>query len=173
MSKNVGQKVFIDPSFTGGRLHQGIAGSYLDMHTQFARHPARTKWVRDLNLLLYLNKGRRPEFGGCLDLENKYTNETPSIEPIENRMFIMLIKTHTIHGYKSISFPKAKMRTSIAAYAYHEHDGSSEIPYLSTYWYSRNKLRRILGLITNKLVALKQRVLGSRTAQRSQQSKDK
>lgn len=33
------QPVFVDETFVGGGLHQGGAGSYLDMHADFSRHP--------------------------------------------------------------------------------------------------------------------------------------
>ena len=163
----VGRRVFVDASFTGGGLHQGGSGSYLDMHTDFNRHPTNLNWVRELNLLLYLNAGWRPEYGGCLDLENMDTGERQSIEPLENRMVIMLTKGHTLHGYKKIKFPDGIMRTSVAAYAYSIDDGCSRDPYTSTKWYPKSFSRRLISLVTNKLVPIKQRLFGSRTADRA------
>lgn len=167
LCKILGKEVFIDDSFTGGGLHQGLNGSYLDMHADFTRHPAKSEWVRELNLLLYLNKGWKPEYGGCLDLENGKNGKKISIEPLENRMLIMLTKPHTIHGYKAINFPKDIMRTSIASYAYSIYDGIQSIPYASTKWYPKNPIRYFLSLLSNKIVPIKQKIFGSRTADRA------
>jgi hypothetical protein len=167
LCKIVKKDVFLDDSFTGGGLHQGLNGSYLEMHTDFTRHPTNLEWVRELNLLLYLNKGWKPEYGGCLDLENDEDGEKISIEPLENRMVIMLTKPHTIHGYKAINFPNHTMRTSVAAYAYSIHDGIQSIPYASTKWYPKNPMKYLLSLLTNKIVPIKQKLFGSRTADRA------
>ena len=41
--------VFIDNRFHGGGIHQGLNGSYLNMHTDFNYHPNHPKWLRYLN----------------------------------------------------------------------------------------------------------------------------
>ena len=38
-----GEEDFLDPSFTGGGIHQGGQGSYLDMHTDFNIHPENVR----------------------------------------------------------------------------------------------------------------------------------
>ena len=167
LCKIVSKEVFLDESFTGGGLHQGLNGSYLDMHADFTRHPSNLEWVRELNLLLYLNRDWKPEYGGCLDLENSENGSQISVEPLENRMVIMLTKPHTIHGYKAITFPKHLMRTSIAAYAYSMDDGIQSVPYASTKWYPKSVIRRLLSPISNKVVPIKQRLFGSRTVLRA------
>ena len=167
LCKIVSKEVFLDDSFTGGGLHQGLNGSYLDMHADFTRHPTNLEWVRELNLLLYLNKGWKSEYGGCLDLQNGKNGEKISIEPLENRMVIMLTKPHTIHGYKAINFPNHIMRTSVASYAYSIHDGIQSIPYASTKWYPKNPKRYFLSLFSNMAVPIKQKLFGSRTADRA------
>ena len=106
-----GQEVFLDPDFIGGGLHQGMNGSFLDMHVDFTHHPIHRNWLRELNLLLYLNPEWSTEYGGCLDLMNSETGHERSIEPIENRMVIMMSKRNTVHGYRPIRFPDELMRT--------------------------------------------------------------
>ena len=163
-----GESVFIDPAFTGGGLHQGGKGSFLDMHVDFTHHPSNRNWARKLNLLLYLNPNWEPSYGGCLDLRNGQTNESGSIEPIENRMVIMSSNEHTVHGYKAINFPTGMLRTSIAAYAYSSRDKSKGVvKYKSTVWYPENTARSLLAPLLSKLTPLKQRFLGSRTANRT------
>src|SRR6516225_11553184 len=56
-----------DPSFEGGGLHQIVPGGKLGVHADFNKH--RTYGLdRRLNLLLYLNKDWREEYGGHLQL---------------------------------------------------------------------------------------------------------
>ena len=159
--------LFVDEKFVGGGLHQGGKGSFLEMHADFSRHPEKREWIRELNLLLYLNKDWKPEYGGSLDLQNAHTGETKSIEPIENRFVVMLTKEHTIHGYKPINFPPGSFRTSIAAYAYTLDDGTQHVPYRSTTWHPQDTKKTLAAAILNKLVPIKQKIFGSRTAKRS------
>ena len=167
LSDVTGKVLFVDEKFVGGGLHQGGEGSFLEMHADFSRHPEKREWIRELNLLLYLNKDWRPEYAGSLDLQNAHTGETKSIEPIENRFVIMLTKEHTIHGYKPINFPPGTFRTSIAAYAYTEDDGTEYVPYRSTTWHPEDRKKSLAAAVFNKLVPIKQKIFGSRTAKRS------
>jgi hypothetical protein len=163
-----GKAVFVDPDFVGGGLHRGGEGSFLDMHTDFERHPGNARWVRELNLLLYLNRGWLPEFGGCLDLRNSRSDATGAIEPKFNRLVIMLTKDFTFHGYRPISFPRGSYRISIAAYAYSIAGSGVELSRLktTTTWRpeSRSVVKRACAWLTPELVTLKQRLFGSATA---------
>ncbi|MGQ7830307.1 2OG-Fe(II) oxygenase [Altererythrobacter sp. Z27] len=168
LSQLMGFEVFIDPSFAGGGLHQGGAGSFLDMHADFTRHPVRNDWIRELNILLYLNPDYQPDWGGQLELEHSETGQKNSVDPVENRLVIMLTKPHTLHGYKPIRFPARRYRTSIAAYAYSLDDGSRHVPYASTSWRPSNPLKRAFAQAWNPIVVAKQKLFGSRTAKRAQ-----
>lgn len=167
LSEMVGMEVFVDKNFVGGGLHQGGRGSFLDMHADFTRHPAHNSWIRELNILIYLNREYDPDWGGSLDLEHADSGSTASIAPIENRAVIMLTKPHTLHGYRKINFPPNRLRTSIAAYAYSLDDGSRVVPYLSTAWRPRNRIKRAFAKAIGPIVAAKQRIFGSRTANRA------
>ena len=168
LKKITGKNVFVDPQFVGGGVHQGGKGSFLEMHADFTRHPSNKDWIREHNLLLYLNRNWKHEYGGCLDLENSNNGNKKSIEPIENRMVIMLTKQHTLHGYKKISFPENYLRTSIAAYTYSIDDGSKSIPYKSTTWQPKTKAKYLYSRVQNFLVPIKQKFFGSRTSKRAQ-----
>lgn len=167
LSAIVGMDVFVDPDFTGGGLHQGGKGSFLEMHADFTRHPGKREWIRELNILLYLNPDYEPAWGGCLDLQHAYTGAKASIAPVENRAVIMLTKPHTLHGYKPIRFPDDRFRTSIAAYAYTVDDGTRDVEYASTTWVPQDPVKRAFAGLINPLVAVKQKLLGSRTARRA------
>src|SRR6266436_1022806 len=56
-----------DPYFGGGGLHQIEAGGFLKVHADFNVHP-KLKLDRRLNMLVYLNKDWREEWGGHLEL---------------------------------------------------------------------------------------------------------
>src|SRR5262249_35198289 len=68
LSAIAGEEVFVDREFHGGGVHQGGEGSFLDMHVDFNIHPAHLDWMRHLNVLLYLNQGWKPGWGGRLKL---------------------------------------------------------------------------------------------------------
>lgn len=170
LSRLLGRQVFIDPGFLGGGLHRGGQNSFLDMHADFALHPSNRSWVRELNILLYLNPDWRPEYGGCLELRNSETEESVVVEPLFNRLVIMLTKDHTLHGYNRISFPSGTFRTSFAMYAYSQSDSVSATAGLSTttQWVpaSSSRLRKFIARVTPQVVMLKQRLFGSSTGRR-------
>src|SRR5258706_1372090 len=56
-----------DPYFGGGGLHQIEPGGFLKVHADFNVHP-KLKLDRRLNMLVFLNKGWREEWGGHLAL---------------------------------------------------------------------------------------------------------
>src|SRR6266568_730649 len=56
-----------DPYFGGGGLHQIEPGGFLKIHADFNIHP-KLKLDRRLNMLVYLNKDWREEYGGHLEL---------------------------------------------------------------------------------------------------------
>ena len=169
LSKIYGQEVFIDPQFVGGGIHQGGAGSYLDMHADFNRHPANAEWLRELNLLLYLNPGYDDSFGGHLELEHAKSGEWTRVAPQLNRMVIMLTKEFTLHGYKPISFPPGTYRTALASYAYSIDNNLAATPQRSTQWVPQGgpAYKRLFARVAPGLVGLKNRLLGSNTVRRA------
>jgi hypothetical protein len=169
LSSIYGRKLFVDPNFVGGGLHQGGERSYLDMHADFNRHPGNADWLRELNLLLYLNPDYKDEYGGHLELQNATSGVQGRISPIGNRLVIMLTKEHTLHGYKEVSFPSGQYRTSIAAYAYSVDQNYDIEPARSTKWNpnSANPLRSAIARVSPALVAVKNRLFGSRTVKRA------
>ena len=57
------QNLIPDPSFDGGGLHQILPGGKLGIHADFNKHP-KYDLDRRLNVILYLNKEWREEYGG-------------------------------------------------------------------------------------------------------------
>ncbi len=159
-----GHSVFIDPEYVGGGFHAGADGSYLDMHVDFNIHPTHEDWLREFNILLYLNPGWEPSWGGELLLTDKPGNPTVSVQPLFNRLTIMESTDSSFHGYEKITFPPGRSRRSIAAYAYSMvHAGS--ISRHTTNWVPQdgNPAKRVLAKNWNWIVLTKNRFLGSGT----------
>ena len=117
-SRLVGRSIFVDAEYVGGGFHAGDSGSFLDLHVDFNIHPAHPSWLRELNILLYLNPGWEPSWGGELRLTDHPENPSIQVEPKFNRLVIMESNDSSFHGYKPIAFPSGHSRRSIAAYAY-------------------------------------------------------
>jgi hypothetical protein len=165
LQQATGYNVFVDPRFFGGGFHQGGDGSFLDMHVDFNVHPEHADWLRTLNVLLYLNRDWRDEYGGHL-LVKASPEETPvEIAPLFNRCVIMLTDDHTFHGYRRMSLPPGVTRKSIAAYAYQRVDAGA-VRARTTGWAPEDArlFKRLAARFYNPAVRTKNRFFGSRTA---------
>ena len=164
LRESTGYDVFVDPDFFGGGFHQGGDGSFLDMHVDFNLHPEHPEWLRTLNILLYLNRDWRSEWGGELLVTATPGGATRAIEPNFNRAVIMLTDDHTYHGYRKMSLPPGVTRKSIASYAYRPVEGA--VRRRTTGWVpERASLpKRLAARYYNGAVLLKNRLLGSRTS---------
>lgn len=163
-----GERVFVDPAFHGGGIHQGGAGSYLDMHADFNFHPINRSWFRNLNVLLYLNRDWRPEYRGQLKLRHKdHPERSAEVEPLFNRCVVMFTRDYTLHGYEPINFPAGQYRRSIAAYAYTPVEDKAEIGKdRTTVWYPEQggAAKKTVGRHWPTLVRIKNALFGSATA---------
>jgi hypothetical protein len=113
-----------DPAYVGGGTHENRPGQALDPHVDFNYHPA-TGWHRRLNLLLYLNREWREEWGGCLELHRDAWNpdaaEVRTILPLRNRCVIFETSERSWHGFLPITPPVGRTgltRRSLALYFY-------------------------------------------------------
>lgn len=108
-----------DQQLLGGGLHESFTGGFLGIHADFNIHPV-TRLYRRLNLLLYLNEGWQPEWGGALELwDREKTGCQIKIEPIAGRCVIFATSTTSFHGHpEPLSCPPDRSRRSIALYYY-------------------------------------------------------
>lgn len=159
------EDVFVDPKFHGGGIHQGKKNSFLDMHIDFNYHPLNKHWYRNLNMLFYLNKDWKPEYGGHLKLEDLRSGEKKAIEVPFNRMVIQQTRKYTLHGYDMTHFPDGMYRTSIASYGYTIHRHHIEKP-RTTDWHvgDDEPVKRFLAWIYDPAVKIKNKLFGSATA---------
>lgn len=160
-----GFDLFVDPTFFGGGFHQGGDGSFLDMHVDFNVHPANPRWLRTLNVLLYLNKDWREDYRGELLVKASVDEQPVEIAPLFNRCVIMLTDDHTYHGYDRMSLPPGVTRKSIAAYAYRQID-AGEVVQRTTGWAPEDAgvLKQFMARHYDRAVRTKNRFFGSRTA---------
>lgn len=159
------EEVFVDEAFHGGGIHQGKKNSFLDMHVDFNYHPLHKNWFRNLNLLFYLNKDWKPEYGGHLKIEDLRNGEKMDIEVPFNRLIIQQTRKYTLHGYSRTNFPDGMYRTSIASYAYTIHKVHVEKP-RTTDWFPGDDepVKRFLATIYDPAVKIKNKLFGSSTA---------
>lgn len=117
-----------DPCFDGGGLHQIVRGGKLGIHADFNKHP-RYGLDRRLNLLLYLNKEWREEYGGHLELWNSdMTRCDAKVLPVFNRLMVFGTTDFTYHGHPDpLQCPVGVTRKSIALYYFSNGRPSEEI----------------------------------------------
>ncbi len=108
-----------DPYFAGGGLHQIERGGYLKIHADFNRH-AKFQLDRRLNLLLYLNRDWKDEYGGHLELWDKdMAGCAKRILPSLNRCVIFNTTDSSYHGHpEPLTCPEGMTRKSLALYYY-------------------------------------------------------
>jgi hypothetical protein len=106
-----------DPCFDGGGLHQIEPGGKLAVHADFNKHP-RYGLDRRLNVLLYLNKDWRAEYGGALELWARDMSRCEArILPLFNRLLIFGTTDFTYHGHPDpLRCPPGMTRKSLALY---------------------------------------------------------
>jgi 2OG-Fe(II) oxygenase superfamily len=107
-----------DPHLKGGGLHQIETGGFLKIHTDFNLHP---EWELDrrINVILYLNRGWDPSWGGQLELWNFEMTACRTIEPVFNRMLVFETSDTSKHGHPDpLASPPGVSRRSLALYYY-------------------------------------------------------
>ncbi len=108
----------VDDRLIGGGLHVTGPRGRLDVHTDFNYVPDRERFRR-LNLLLYLNRDWRPEWGGELELWNAdMTRCEVSVAPVLGRCVIFETSTKSFHGTTRVTCPPNEARRSFALYYY-------------------------------------------------------
>jgi len=120
------EDVFITDDQMGSGIHQGSNGSFLDIHIDFNIHHVKNVHRR-LNLLIYLEKNWKDEYGGGLEMWNAdMTNCDKTVMPDFNRCVIFETSEISYHGYSKITIPEGVTRKSFFAYFYtNEREGAT------------------------------------------------
>src|ERR1700732_3384228 len=117
-----------DPGFEGGGLHQIVPGGKLGIHADFNKH-RNYNLDRRLNLLLYLNKDWRDEYGGHLQLWDRDMSRCEAkVLPLFNRVMIFGTTDFTYHGHPDpLQCPESMTRKSLALYYFSNGRPAEEV----------------------------------------------
>lgn len=118
-----------DPHFSGGGLHQIERGGFLNIHADF-NYLQRLGLYRRLNLLLYLNKDWKEEYGGHLELWSRDMSRCEKrLLPVFNRCVIFNTTDRSFHGHpEPVACPEGMTRKSLALYYYSAVPADSKTP---------------------------------------------
>lgn len=113
------QSVLPDPNYTGGGLHQIRPGGLLEVHADFSYHNG-LRLDRRINVLIYLNKDWKEEYGGHFELwDREIKRAERKILPVFNRCAIFSTTSVSFHGHpEPLACPPDRNRKSIATYYY-------------------------------------------------------
>ena len=107
-----------DDQLVGGGIHQTGPRGHLDVHLDFNYIPER-QLHRRLNILIYMNKGWRPEWGGNIELWDEDVKVChQSFSPVFNRCVVFETNHISYHGVTAVKCPEGSARKSFAAYYY-------------------------------------------------------
>ncbi len=111
-----------DPDYDGGGMHQTKKGGHLGMHVDFNKHD-KLDLYRRINVLLYLNKDWKDEYGGHLEIWDKDMKHCYNkVLPIFNRCVIFTTSEGSHHGHPDpLTCPEDRTRKSLAWYYYTSH----------------------------------------------------
>ena len=125
---SINEKLLADQKLNGGGLHEIKRGGVLKIHTDFNKHP--TKDIdRRINVLIYLNKGWKKNYGGNLELWDKNMKKcVKKILPSFNTMVVFSTNDFTNHGHPNpLKCPEEISRKSIATYYFSKGRPISEV----------------------------------------------
>ena len=125
---SIKEKLIADKDLNGGGLHEIKRGGLLKVHTDFNRHPT-LPLDRRLNILIYLNKNWKEEYGGELQLWDKdMKNCVRKILPVFNTLVIFSTTDFSNHGHPDpLMCPIDKSRRSLATYYYSDGRPENEV----------------------------------------------
>jgi hypothetical protein len=122
------KSIIPDPYYSGGGLHQIKPGGNLEVHADFNFHP-KLKLDRRINVLVYLNKDWKEEYGGHFELWNReMTAAEQKLLPVFNRCAIFSTTSYSYHGHPTpLACPPDRTRKSMATYYYSNGRPEEEI----------------------------------------------
>jgi len=111
-----------DPSMHASGYMKCEQGGFLDLHYDFTGH-RRLPLKRSLNVLVYLNRDWRPEWGGQLELHSGDALSDPRhqeilVEPLFNRT-VVFSTDRALHGHRRpVACPPGRARLLFSSFYY-------------------------------------------------------
>lgn len=136
--------LILDPAMYGGGTHENLHGQELDAHVDF-NFDQTNQLHRRLNLIVYLNKGWREEWGGSIEIHSNpripEENVIKSWAPTFNRAILFETNEYSWHGFPKIDLPEDKRslsRKSLSIYLYTKDRPKEEVaPVHGTFYVQR------------------------------------
>jgi hypothetical protein len=136
--------LLLDPKMYGGGTHENQHGQDLDPHIDF-NYAENNGLHRRLNLIVYLNKGWKTEWGGAIEIHSNpripEQNQIRAFDPIFNRAVMFETNEVSWHGFPRIELPpeeRKRSRKSISIYLYTKERPAGEIaPTHGTFYVQR------------------------------------
>lgn len=124
----IDERLIGDPYFLGGGQHETKKGGFLKIHADFNKHNT-LGLDRRINVLIYLNKDWKDEYGGKFELWDKNMERcVKSVAPTFNTMAIFSTTDFSYHGLPDpLTCPDNMSRKSLALYYYSNGRPSSEV----------------------------------------------
>ncbi|HEY7335228.1 MAG TPA: 2OG-Fe(II) oxygenase [Bryobacteraceae bacterium] len=143
-------ELILDPNMFGGGTHENLHGQELDAHVDFNYDEAQ-QLHRRLNLIVYLNKSWRREWGGALEIHSNprrpEENRIREYDPLFNRCVMFETNEYSWHGFPRINLPQEHRhlsRKSISIYLYTKTRPLEEVaPLHATFYVQRPLPERI------------------------------
>jgi hypothetical protein len=117
-----------DPYLVGAGLHEIKRGGLLKVHADFNKH-SLTGLDRRLNVLVYLNKDWKEEYGGHFELWDRNMQKADKkILPTFNTLAMFSTTDFSYHGHPDpLNCPSDRSRKSIALYYYSNGRPAEEV----------------------------------------------
>lgn len=136
--------LILDPKMFGGGTHDNQHGQELDPHVDF-NYDEAMQLHRRLNLIVYLNKGWKSEWGGALEIHSNprrpFENQVSRYDPLFNRCVMFETNEYSWHGFPRLNLPpeeRYRSRKSISIYLYTKERPAEEIaPMHGTFYVQR------------------------------------
>lgn len=124
-----------DSEIEGGGMHQSWTGGFLNVHTDFTMHRHKPDWRRRCNLILYLNEGWDPAWGGSLELWDSHMKENvETVDCLLNRA-VLFNTPGALHGFPDpLVCPENQSRKSVQWYYYTVDQAAEAVPVATTYY---------------------------------------
>ena len=121
------ERLLPDPYLSGGGLHKIPSGGKLGIHVDFNKNE-QLGLYRRVNVLIYLNKDWKEEYGGHFELwGDRYGKDKKKLLPIFNRMAIFTTTRDSFHGHpEPLTCPQDRSRKSLAFYYYTAGDRGNQ-----------------------------------------------